>query len=88
MSAQHPVRPCVRRWLGAELPAARGLQAFWQSLRQNLVRRRIEALTRAELHGLDERGLRDLGLDRSQIPSVAATVAGHIGARGHGALAR
>lgn len=87
MSAQNPGRPRARRWLVVELPTVRCLQAGWQILRDSWVRRRIEAQTRAELHGLDERGLRDLGLDRSQIPSVAATVAGRFDARVHDALA-
>lgn len=84
MSAQNAIRPnaCRSGWLGSG-----PMQACWQRLRLRWVRRRIEAQTRAELQGLDERGLRDLGLDRSQIPSVAASVAGRLGARGHDALA-
>jgi len=84
LSAENAIRPSVSRsrWLGSGL-----MQACWQCLRVRWERRRIEAQTRAELHGLDERGLRDLGLDRSQIPSVAAAVAGRIGARVHDALA-
>lgn len=84
MSAQNAMRPhaCRSGWLGSGL-----MQACWQRLRVRWERRRIEAQTRAELQGLDERGLRDLGLDRSQIPSVAASVAGRLGAQGHDALA-
>jgi len=78
LSAEDAIRPrvCRRGWLGFEL-----MQAGWQSLRARWARRRIEANTRAELHGLDERDLRDLGLDRSQIPSIAASVARRIGVR-------
>jgi len=53
---------------------ARDLQAFWQRTRASWARRRIEKATRVELHRLDDRALRDLGLDRSQIPSVAEAV--------------
>jgi uncharacterized protein YjiS (DUF1127 family) len=53
----------------------RHLQDFWRSLRAAWARRRIERDTQAELHALDGRALHDLGLDRSQIPSLAAAAA-------------
>jgi uncharacterized protein YjiS (DUF1127 family) len=53
----------------------RHLRALWERALARRARRRIERETRAELYGLDCRALRDLGLDRSQIPSVAAAVA-------------
>ncbi len=53
----------------------RHLQDVWQSLRAGWARRRIERDTLAELHSLDGRALHDLGLDRSQIPSLAAAAA-------------
>ncbi len=38
-------------------------------------RRRLERATRLTLHSLDARTLRDLGIDRSEIPYLAAEVA-------------
>ena len=62
--------------IAARQRLARHLRAFWQRARASWARRRIERATRVELRSLDCRALRDLGLDRSQIPSVAAAVAG------------
>ena len=39
-------------------------------------RRQVAHATREALHGLDGRALRDIGLDRSEIGSVAAELAG------------
>ena len=71
-----PTRPTARqnRWVGSVKRLARDLQAYWQRARASWARRRIEKATRVELHRLDDRALRDLGLDRSQIPSVAEAV--------------
>jgi uncharacterized protein YjiS (DUF1127 family) len=65
------------RWFGLQRALALPLRELWQRLRADRQRRRIERDTRAELLGLDGRMLRDLGLDRGQIPRIARAVAGH-----------
>ena len=52
------------------------LRELWQRWRVCQVRRRIERDTQASLRGLDGRMLHDLGLDRSQIESIAVAAAG------------
>lgn len=60
------------------------LRELWQRWRAGQVRRRIERATQASLRGLDGRMLRDLGLDRSQIESIAVAAA-RLGREQHGA---
>ncbi len=67
------------RWLGLQRALALRVRECWQRLRAGLRRWRTERHTRAELHGLDARMLRDLGLDPGQIPWIARPVAGHGG---------
>jgi uncharacterized protein YjiS (DUF1127 family) len=52
------------------------LRDLWQRWRASQVRRRIERETQASLRGLDGHMLHDLGLDRSQIESIAVAAAG------------
>lgn len=77
MSPAHADRSRARpgRWFGPERRFVRHLQDVWRSLRASWTRRRIERDTQAELDALDGRALHDLGLDRSQIPSLAAAAA-------------
>ena len=52
-------------------PVPQAIAAWWQ-------RRRAAAATRSALQLLDSRALHDIGLDRSEIHSVAAELAGCI----------
>lgn len=58
-----------------------GLRALWRRLRADRRRRSVEGATRVTLYALDDRVLRDLGLDRSEIPSVAAAAASDLACR-------
>ncbi len=58
-----------------------GPRALWGRLRAGWRRQRIEDATRATLRALDDRVLHDLGLDRSEIPSVAAAAASDLACR-------
>ncbi len=58
-----------------------GLRALWGRLHAGWRRRRIEDATRATLRALDDRVLHDLGLDRSEIPSVAAAASSDLACR-------
>ncbi len=58
-----------------------GLRALWRRLRADRRRRRLERAVAATLRALDDRTLRDLGLDRSRIPSLAVDAAGPLACR-------
>lgn len=77
MSRAHPARSGAHpsRGLPPERGLVRQLQAAWLRLCAGWARRRIDRDTQAALHALDGRALHDLGLDRSQIPSLAAAAA-------------
>lgn len=70
-----PLSRGLRGWPEEARRRARHLLTLWATARAHSARRRTEATTRLALRVLDDRGLHDLGLDRSQIPSVAAAVA-------------
>jgi len=52
---------------------------FWKRLEGRWLRRRRQVLTVTRLHELDARALKDLGIDRSEIGSVAAESIGLVG---------
>ena len=51
-------------------------KTFWTFLRERWQQRRRQAETVRALGFLDTRGLRDLGLDRSEIGSISAEASG------------
>jgi uncharacterized protein YjiS (DUF1127 family) len=52
---------------------------FWMRLQERWLRRRQQVLTATRLHELDARALKDLGIDRTEIGSVAAESIGLVG---------
>lgn len=54
--------------------ALRAIRAAVGRLQAGIERRRRAGATYAALHELDARALRDIGLDRSEIPSVVAEI--------------
>jgi uncharacterized protein YjiS (DUF1127 family) len=54
---------------------ARAAHAKWLHVHAIWVRRRLDSATQIALRNLDNRNLHDLGLDRSQISSIAAEAA-------------
>jgi uncharacterized protein YjiS (DUF1127 family) len=55
------------------------VRRFWTRLESRWLRRRHQVLTATRLHELDARALKDLGIDRSEIGSVAAESIGLVG---------
>ena len=58
------------------VPVVQAIAAYLRGIVQRLRRRRQASAFHDELRGLDDHMLRDLGIDRSEIGSVASEMAG------------